>query len=95
VGAAVNLLAGGYTVTDDPALAVGTGRSHVMDGALEAVIGVALSIAHHFESMRVFIAADLAHCHLETLHFCVEIACLNVRMVSPASPGTLRECSYE
>src|SRR5690606_34323642 len=51
-------------VADDLAPAVLADRRHEVDGALEAVEGVALARRHHLERLVVVVAADLTLRHI-------------------------------
>jgi hypothetical protein len=93
VGAAIDLLASRNTMTDDAALAVRTAGRHVVDGAFETVIRVALTAPHHFKSMDVFVTAHFAHRHLGILRFTSDCSGRR-RVVTPQLPTMLRECSY-
>jgi hypothetical protein len=61
--AAEDVLASLHTVADDAHLAVGAGRSQIMDGAFEAIVGGALSTVYDLEGVFVIVAADFAGSH--------------------------------
>jgi hypothetical protein len=63
VRAAIDLLPGRETMSDDAALAMRAGWGHVVDGTLEAVIRGGLTATHDFKRVGVVVAADLANGH--------------------------------
>jgi hypothetical protein len=65
MNAAINLLIGFHTVTDDPAFAVRTDRRKRVDRAFEAIECVMLSGYDHFKRLVIFIFANFACSHTQ------------------------------
>src|SRR5437870_13822221 len=63
VGAAVQHALRLYTMPDDPAFAMGTGRGHSMDRTFKTVEDVRLACQDDLKSLVIVIAADFAACH--------------------------------